>query len=147
MTELVITVYGEPAPQGSKWSPAAGRVVEVSRKIRPWRKAVAAAVLLARAGRHLEGPLEVEATFLLQRPKSHYGTGRNAAALRGDAPAYPIAKGKGDSDKFARGLLDALQFAGVYDDDGQVVTVVAHKFWAETGTVPGAVVTVRTVGR
>ena len=145
MTEITVTVLGTPAPQGSK-DFFRGRPVESSKLVKPWRKAVADAVLEHRANRHLQGPLAVDAVFYLARPKRHYGTGRNAAALRGDAPDYPVARGRGDTDKYARGLLDALQLAGVYDDDGQVADLTARKRYAELGTLPGALVRVRPLG-
>jgi crossover junction endodeoxyribonuclease RusA len=145
MSELVITVRGMPAPQGSK-DIFRGRPVESSKLVKPWRKSVADAVLVHRANRHLAGPLAVDAVFYLPRPKGHYGTGRNASALRGDAPDYPVARGRGDVDKYSRGLLDALQLAGVMDDDGQVADLTARKRYAELGTLPGALVRVRALG-
>ena len=143
MPELVITVQGTPAPQGSKSRDRDGNMFESSKLVRPWRKAVADAVLVARANRHLLGPLAVDAMFYVPRLRKHYGTGRNAAALRGDAPARPDSKP--DLDKYARGLLDALQIAGVMEDDGQVVTLVTSKHWAD-GRQPGADVRVRQLG-
>lgn len=140
MAELVITVAGTPAPQGSK-DFFRGRPVESSKLVKPWRAAVAGAVLAHRANRHLRGPLAVDAVFLLTRPKSHYGTGRNASALRGDAPEYPAVRP--DLDKYARGLLDALQLAGVMDDDGQVADLTARKRYVLPGLLAGAVVRIR----
>lgn len=144
MAEVVITVQGTPAPQGSK-DIFRGRVVESSKLVKPWRKDVACAVLAAGANRHFAGPLDVDALFYLARPASHYGTGRNAAALRGDAPDYPVGRGRGDTDKYARGLLDALQLAGVMDDDGQVISLTARKRYAGHGVHPGAIVRVREI--
>jgi Holliday junction resolvase RusA-like endonuclease len=138
MAELVIAVRGIPAPQGSKSRDRFGNMFESSRKVEPWRKAVASAVWQARANRNLTGPLAVDATFYVARPARHYGTGRNASVLRGDAPAVPSAKP--DVDKYARGLLDALQIAGVFGDDGQVADLHCRKRYAEVGTLPGALV-------
>lgn len=142
MSEVVITVQGTPAPQGSK-NVFGKNVVESSKLVKPWRAAVMAAVLHAAANRHFAGPLDVDALFYLARPASHYGTGRNAAALRGDAPQYPAVRP--DLDKYARGLLDALQLAGVMDDDGQVISLTARKRYAGHGVHPGATVRVREI--
>ena len=155
MTELVITVYGDPAPQGSKT--VFGRnVVESSKRVRPWREAVAQAVA---AGPRIVAfgervPVEVVITFWLPRPRSHYGTGRNASALRGDAPEYPVAKQRDDIDKLCRATLDALSGHGipkgcphVLDDDSQVAVLTAVKLYAGNGREPGARITVRTVDR
>ncbi len=140
MAEVFITVYGTPAPQGSK-DVLRGRVVESSKLVKPWRKDVADAVIAAHANRHFTGPVAVDAVFLLTRPKGHYGTGRNAAALRGDAPQYPYVRP--DLDKYARGLLDALQLAGVFGDDAQVVNLATRKRYVLAGHPAGAVVNVR----
>ena len=40
MSELVVVVYGVPAPQGSKRHVGHGILVESSKKLRPWRDAV-----------------------------------------------------------------------------------------------------------
>lgn len=146
MTELFVTVYGTPAPQGSK-SLMRGRLVESSKRVKPWRAAVVQAVrdnprILRFTGRV---PVEADITFLLERPAAHYGTGRNAARLRGDAPAYPVARQRDDIDKLCRSTLDALTESGVLADDSQVTQLVARKRYAEAGTIPGALIRVSTM--
>lgn len=143
MAELVITVAGTPAPQGSKSRDRDGNMFEASKLVRPWRKAVADAVLVARANQHLQGPLFIDATFYVARSKRHYGTGRNAAALRGDAPELPASKP--DLDKYERGLWDALKLAGVMGDDCQVTDSAARKRYADGIRRPGALVRVRQI--
>lgn len=146
MAELVIAVAGTPAPQGSK-TLMRGRLVESSKRVKPWREAVVRAVRedprILHFGERL--PVEVEVTFYLPRPAGHYGTGRNAAALRGDAPDYPTAKQRDDVDKLSRSTLDALTESGVLSDDSQVVNLSARKRYAAYEQRPGAVIRVRTV--
>lgn len=126
----IITVYGRPAPQGSKKAfrhRATGKIItqEMSKYVRPWRAEVqraAQAALLTRydQGRFpLAGPLAVDMIFTLARPKSHYRTGRNAHLLRDSAPARPT--GAPDLSKLARATEDALTEAGVWKDDAAVV--------------------------
>lgn len=157
MAEVVITVYGTPAPQGSKRHVGNGVMVESSKAVKPWREAVKWAVLDALHA-HLEppslggagldplaAPFEVDIRFYFQRPKGHYGTGKNAVFVKDSAPARP--KGKPDVDKCARACLDALTDAGMWDDDSQVVTLLASKHYANpaAGLLPGAVIVVREV--
>jgi Holliday junction resolvase RusA-like endonuclease len=73
----------------------------------------------------MEGPIGIRLDFILPRPQSHYGTGRNAKVLKPSAPKYPT--GTPDLDKLVRAILDALTDARVWDDDSQVVLVKAVK--------------------
>ena len=62
-------------------------MVESSKRVKPWRRQVAAAYRDHCFGDMLDGPVSVTVDFYLPRPKSHYGTGRNAGALKPSAPA------------------------------------------------------------
>jgi Holliday junction resolvase RusA-like endonuclease len=73
------------------------------------------------------GPVEVEATFDLVRPR----TSREPA---------PTRQRSGDLDKLTRALLDALTECGVWADDAQVTALTVVKRWADS---PGASVTIR----
>lgn len=50
----------------------------------------------------------------LPRPKSHYGTGRNAGLLKASAPSLHTSKP--DLDNLAKMILDALNGTAYYDD-------------------------------
>lgn len=116
---IEIVVRGIPGPQGSKRHVGGGRMIESSKKVKPWREAVVSAAVEARAdAATLTGPLAVEMVFTLTRPKSHYRTGRNAHLLRDDAPARPASKP--DTSKLLRSTEDALTTAGVYRDDALI---------------------------
>lgn len=79
----------------------------------------------------------LHATFYFSRPKSHYGTGKNAGKLKPNAPMY--VTGTPDSDKLLRSLSDSLTDAGVWHDDSQAVMITGIKLYAEQ---PGMVVRV-----
>lgn len=114
-------------------------MVESSAKVKPWREAVKAACwqVESAATPFPAGPVVVRVDFYLDRPKGHFGTGRNAAALKGTAPAYP--SGKPDIDKLLRSTLDGLGEAGIWGDDAQVVSVLATKLYVcPAFTRPGA---------
>ncbi|MFI1767463.1 RusA family crossover junction endodeoxyribonuclease [Streptomyces sp. NPDC020800] len=143
-----ITVHGTPGPQGSKTRNAAGALYESSAKVKPWREAVKSAALDTLAYDEtwmpLNEPVRVDVVFTLRRPKSHYGTGRNAGVLKASAPEYPT--GKPDLDKLVRSTQDALKDAGVLHDDSVVTAVFAAKAYVLTGadalSHPGAVIQV-----
>ena len=129
---LSFTVAGVAAPQGSKSLLGHGALVESSKRVAPWRADVRAAAMSAMGDgwQPLTGAVDVDIEVFLPRPKSHYGTGRNANAVKHTAPLYPTGHNSGDADKLARAILDALTSAGVWLDDAQVVKLRASKHWA-----------------
>ena len=75
----------------------------------------------------LTGALSVVMLFSLQRPKSHYGTGRNSEKLKPSAPHYPSKHP--DIDNFLKFAMDCLnEIAWV--DDSQVVSILGEKTYA-----------------
>jgi Holliday junction resolvase RusA-like endonuclease len=62
-------------------------------------------------------PICLTLLFLMPRPKSHYGTGRNAGILKSSAPAFPIT-GK-DFDNLEKFVCDAMTGI-IYEDDKQI---------------------------
>lgn len=124
MTTVVITVLGEPIPQGSMRTVARGRIISDNARLRPWRDSVTWHVREAMANRPpLGGPLYVRADFVLPRPKS--------------APKCRWApEKKPDLDKLLRALLDAATTGGAWVDDAQVVAVTATKVYATPTVLP-----------
>ncbi len=111
---IPIVVYGIPAPQGSK-APYGG---ESNPRTKPWRAAVTAEAAAEMEGRApLDGPVKVRAEFYFPRPKSHYGTGKNAVHVKDAAPDFHSVKP--DGDKLARAIGDALTGI-VFRDDSQI---------------------------
>jgi Holliday junction resolvase RusA-like endonuclease len=133
---MMIQVFGDPAPQGSK-RVFNGRVVEAAgNKLKLWRKAVASACHNLRSEEHslMLGPVRVEVDFYLLRPSS--------VTLK--KRALPIVPP--DLDKLLRSTLDGIGQG--YDtgkvgdgmtwgDDSQVVEIFARKFYADDRE-PGA---------
>lgn len=66
------------------------------------------------------GPVILQAHFYFQRPKCHYGTGRNSTKLKDKAPQRFHAQ-KPDASKLIRCLEDAITDSGLWKDDAQVV--------------------------
>lgn len=75
---------------------------------------------------HHKGPVSVNIEAYIARPKSHYGTGRNKNTLKPNAPTYPNTP---DLDKIQRAVGDALQAAGVINDDSQIRRWEAGKYY------------------
>lgn len=132
-------VPGVPVPQGSHVGNGRGGVRAVNAAaLDAWRKAVAVVAVREMPGAVAPADTAVDLTcvFRLPRPKSHYGTGRNAGVLRASAPAFPTRQGTKDADKLARAVGDALTMAGVWADDAQVCDLRAAKRW-EADRGPG----------
>ena len=142
---MTITVYGVPAPQGSKSFKGmrGGHAIlaESSKKVKPWREAVKWAAIERMdsakwsdggfgQGEAFAGPVTVEVDFYFIHPK----TGKRR-------PTHSV---KPDIDKLLRSTFDALKDAGVYKDDSRICSVVARKHYAnEHSPVPaGAVIRV-----
>jgi crossover junction endodeoxyribonuclease RusA len=142
---LSVWVEGVPGPQGSKRAFGAGRpggkirMVEMSKKVGPWRNAVKAAWLewtraqpLGTFVRFHRAPVVVKLVFVMPRPQAQ----RKATKPMVERP---------DLDKLIRSTLDAIGMAGVWVDDSQVITVHAHKRRAEIGESTGVMIHIEPV--
>ena len=66
--------------------------------------------------------------FRFPRPKSHYGTGKNAEKLKATAPMYHTQRPDIDNlEKFVADCLNGVAWV----DDCQVVKCVTHKEWTD----------------
>lgn len=114
-------IEGEPAPQGSKNGFVKnGRVVmvESSKKVKPWRAAVAeqtAKHIRWQTLNPIDTPVEIALVFYLPKPKS----------VKRDWPSV-----KPDLDKLIRSTFDGLTTGGLYADDALVIAVSASKQYA-----------------
>jgi crossover junction endodeoxyribonuclease RusA len=129
--EITFDVLGRPSPQGSKKSIGNNRFIEASKFLPAWRNAVKIAAehaVTVNGWAKVSGPVELEIMFYLDRPSSISATKR----------PYPIVPP--DVDKLIRGVGDALTSV-VYDDDSQIVRVLAWKVYADNRE-PGAFIRV-----
>lgn len=133
---LTFTVIGDPAPQGSKRHVGHGVMIESSKRVKPWREAVAAAAFAARNGSPpLDGPLALTVTFWLPKPAS---LSRRVTALG------PFRKP--DIDKLLRSTLDAMTTSGVIADDARIVRLLAEKRFTPISGHAGAEVKIEAMG-
>jgi Holliday junction resolvase RusA-like endonuclease len=136
-------VPGDPAPGGSKRAFRRGRRIVVTddcKRNKAWRATVALYARAAFRRPASRNPLRVTATFFIRRPRSHYGTGRNASVVRASAPPMPTSKP--DATKLWRSTEDALTGI-IWVDDAQIVEQTVAKQYAAT---PGAMIKVCEVG-
>lgn len=82
----------------------------------------------------LEGPLRVEITFYLPRPK------RLMRKKDPEDAVWCIAKP--DRDNLEKAVLDALKTDGWFRDDCQVVSGEIRKLYHEKAGIPGAVISI-----
>lgn len=121
---LSFWVSGIPAPKGS-WRPVRNKrtgktlLIPDNKRERPWAEHVSW-LAKAQGARPRTGPVTVCICFYLPKPKK-------------PTHDYPA---RGDLDKLARSVLDALKGIA-YDDDAQVTRLITEKCWAEVGE-PGA---------
>jgi len=130
VTALEFWAPGRPAPQGSKRHVGNGRMLEMSKYVKPWRTAVEAAALAAKPAGWVpfDEPLWLRVAFYIPRP----------ARPKFDRPATSP-----DLSKLVRATEDAITTAGVWVDDSRVVSTLSEEFWAgDRG--PGAFIRVST---
>lgn len=131
---------GIARPKGSKRMVRSGartRLLEESKREKPWSKSVAFAATCAMQGhrRFVNRPLAVLMVFGMPRPNHHYTT----KGLRPDAPLWHV--GKPDSSKLARSVEDALNTV-VWCDDSRVAQLFVFKAYSERDQSPGVAVMV-----
>lgn len=114
---------GKTAAQGSKRF--AGRncktgnplMLDTDPNLRPWRELVAVEALRARGSNPpYDGAVVLHADFHILKPKS----------VKRKYPSVPK-----DLDKLLRALCDGITSSGVWRDDAQVVSVIAHKVYSD----------------
>lgn len=129
-------VYGDPATAGSKapfiYKGKDGKVragmAPASKKTKPWMQQVSQTAISEYDGPVLTGAVWYNLKFYFHRPKSHYGTGRNASKIKSSSPEHHTKKP--DLVKLVRAVEDALTGI-IWKDDSQVVMGVIGKYYTE----------------
>lgn len=140
---LSFIAEGIPAPKGSKRALGAGRVVESSRAVGPWQRAVRVAACAAFADARLiepfDGPLRVAILFRFAMPA------RRVKRIREHGIAWKSTRP--DVDKCVRAVLDGLQ-PEIIADDCRVaaLTVEQMEVRPTEGVWLGAQITISELG-
>ena len=143
-----IRVYGIPRPQGSKRHVGRGIMVEASKHVGQWRNDVMSAAAAAHRGAPITGPVRLEIVFLFPRPKSHFGTGRNANKLKPSAPRHCTSRAYGDTSKLIRSTEDAISASSGYpviEDDSQVYGLTVEKRYVRDTDLEGCGAIIRVI--
>ena len=111
------SVEGLPAPQGSKRHVGNGRMIEASKYLPAWRKAIETECQ-SLFEEPMDGALEVELWFYLPRPSSV-------------SRKYPNVMP--DLDKLCRAVGDGLTNGGAIADDARIVDLHAYKRYSVDG--------------
>ncbi len=122
---------------GDKW---AARVYDAG-TAECWKSQIAAAARPHLPKHPISGPVSVQITYYMPRPKSHYRTGKYSNELRADAPRFHIVKP--DAQNCSKGSFDALTQIGMWQDDCQICQESAAKIYAGFGQPTGADITIR----
>lgn len=135
---LSFFVEGVPRPQPRPRVFANGGVVSDSKIVRPWKHAVKTAFILARQTYlrayadvgDVSGPIDVVSHFYFALPKS---------MRSGD-----LMLARPDGDNLTKAVWDALQTAGAFYDDSQIVRWEGTKTYiCGAPDVPGATIVIR----
>ena len=93
----------------------------------------------------LESPISIEVVCAFSRPKSHFGTGRNAGILKISA-AINFVK-KPDIDNCLKFVMDALQINKIwFADDCAINKVQIDKIYADE-IAPGTYIKIKNEGK
>lgn len=82
-------------------------------------------------GKLLTGPLSLSIVVRMPRPGSHFHKSKSKLGeLRDDAPVFHSMK-KDDIDNISKAVMDAMNDAQVWGDDGQVCHLDAWKLYSD----------------
>ena len=122
----VFSCEGTPVPQGSMKVINGHILHSQGSALAVWRSTIALSARFAGA-KPLDGPMGIEVTFRVRRPKT----------VKRDYPSVAP-----DLDKYIRACLDAL--TGIcYIDDSQIVQISSRKVYSDT---PGADIKIFPIG-
>lgn len=128
---FTVTVIGQP--KGQPRARAVGRGGHASvydpDTAEGWKSLIAVAVRDYLPAEPSREAFEVDMYFFFVRPKSHYGTGRNAGKLK--ASASRVHCQTPDVDNLAKAVLDVLTQLGLWRDDCQVGSMMVSRHWGE----------------
>ena len=127
MKKAKFTIPGKPVPQkrhrmgrGFSYDPSA-----------PDKKRVRTELILANRQKYIhKGDVSMFITFHMQRPKSHYRTGKFKEFLKKGSPYKHTSKP--DIDNLVKFVMDSLSgINGFFLDDNQIVSVYADKIYSD----------------
>ena len=136
---FTVRVYGTPKGQPRARAFARNGIVRMydPATAEGWKGQIAEAMRPHIPATPYDGPIRLDITFIMPRPKSHFRTGKNAGALRDDAPIW--FTGKFDIDNGYKAVLDSLTQMGLWKDDCLACCGMIMKQYCAIGGRPGAI--------
>lgn len=128
-------IHGTPKPQSRPRTANRGRFNVIYSETTEWKEGVKFQTRQAKEDNFFDGAIKVDLDFFFNRPKSHYGTGKNSGVLKKSAPKYHTKKP--DKDNLEKAVTDALVDAGLLSDDSIIVTGETSKWYCEPGDSSG----------
>ncbi len=122
---ITFVIEGEPISKARHRSTRQGRMYSAQTKIEAatkWQMQQQ----LPDEFKILDGPLSCRVAAHFQRPKSHWGTGRNAGVLKKSAPEFCL--NSKDVDNVGKIFLDCMSGL-IYKDDRQITELRCTKTW------------------
>jgi Holliday junction resolvase RusA-like endonuclease len=119
--DLEITVLGDPKAQGRPRAARIGKYVHVydDPQSRSAKSNLISAVYKKAPDKPLDCPLQVDVNFYFQRPRSHYGSGKNASKLKASAPLLHTSRP--DIDNLKKLVMDAM--TGIFWRDDALICI------------------------
>lgn len=143
---LKFFIPGEPKPQGRPRAMSMGKFTKVYSPTTEWKEAVKFHAAKQRETCDMvDEAMMVTLRFYLTRPKSHWGTGRNAGTVKPSAPEDAVGSRCGDVDNLAKAVLDAMQDAKLISDDRFVIGLNILRQYALYDLPAGCKVTIQTI--
>jgi Holliday junction resolvase RusA-like endonuclease len=135
-------IHGTPKPQARPRAVRRGRFSTVYSETTEWKEGC------KYQASQIEGPcfgtaIEVNLYFQFHRPKSHYGTGKNADKLKASAPKHHVKKP--DKDNLEKAVTDALVNAGLLEDDSIIIRGMTSKTYVTKGEDSGCWVEINQI--
>ena len=121
MSKFEFVIPGKPYPLKRPRRASFGGMFDPKENVQA-KKMVSQIAKLA-IKRPMEGPVVLCATFLFERPKSHYGK-----SLKASAPICHTQRP--DVDNLIKTVLDGLNGIA-WNDDAQVIKVSGRKVWSD----------------
>jgi Holliday junction resolvase RusA-like endonuclease len=150
MYHEIFKVYGHPRPQPrtKHWAKMGkGRVMQGTYNppgpVDEWKECLALELKKHLPPEVLEGPVYLDTTYHMPRPKQHFKTkqGKPSEELKSWAPLFHT--GTPDEDNLRKPVMDMMKKIGYFKDDGQVCQGGFIKVYCPPGEPPGVVLRIR----
>lgn len=128
MEPIRLVIPGEPKAQKRHRSTSINGFIRNYDPSQSSKKDFLCAVMNNAPEKPLEYPIHIDLFFYFSRPKSHYGTGKNASNLKPSAPRFHTTKP--DIDNLYKFVTDALNKI-YYRDDSLISEVYMMKIYSE----------------